>query len=123
MRAHRFIGDFDLNKDGISSGDQELIKQLKQVLRLSAGDRVVLCNGKNQEREAEIKLLTKDQVEFELLGKITEISLLPKEVTLYCAVLKKENFELVVQQATEVGVTKIVPITTKRTELQTNCRI
>ncbi len=38
-----------------------------------------------------------------------------KSVTLFCAVLKKENFELVVQKATECGVDKIIPIITART--------
>ena len=36
-------------------------------------------------------------------------------VTLYCAVLKRENFELVCQKATEVGVSEIVPLVTDRT--------
>ncbi len=34
---------------------------------------------------------------------------------LYCAMLKRENFELVVQKATECGVAEIVPIVTART--------
>jgi 16S rRNA (uracil1498-N3)-methyltransferase len=37
------------------------------------------------------------------------------QAILYCAVLKKENFELVVQKATEIGVAKIVPVITERT--------
>ena len=34
---------------------------------------------------------------------------------LYCAILKRENFELVVQKATEIGVREIVPLITQRT--------
>ena len=38
-----------------------------------------------------------------------------KKTTLFCAVLKKENFELVVQKTTECGIAKIVPVITDRT--------
>lgn len=36
-------------------------------------------------------------------------------MTLFCSILKKENFEWVVQKATEIGVSVIVPVLTKRT--------
>lgn len=36
-------------------------------------------------------------------------------VTLYCAILKRENFEWVVQKTTELGVRRIVPLITDRT--------
>jgi 16S rRNA (uracil1498-N3)-methyltransferase len=34
---------------------------------------------------------------------------------LYCAILKRENFELALQKAVEVGVTRIVPVRSHRT--------
>ena len=36
-------------------------------------------------------------------------------MTLYCAVLKRENFEWVVQKCTELGIRAIIPIVTTRT--------
>lgn len=38
-----------------------------------------------------------------------------RSVTLYCAVLKRENFEWVIQKCTELGVKRFVPIITART--------
>jgi 16S rRNA (uracil1498-N3)-methyltransferase len=45
-----------------------------------------------------------------------------RRVILYCAVLKRENFELVVQKAVEIGVAEIVPIVTERT-VKTNLNL
>jgi 16S rRNA (uracil1498-N3)-methyltransferase len=49
------------------------------------------------------------------IEKVAKDKIGEKKVTLFCAVLKKENFELVVQKATECGVSKIIPIITART--------
>jgi 16S rRNA (uracil1498-N3)-methyltransferase len=38
-----------------------------------------------------------------------------RSVTLCCSILKRENFELVVQKATELGVSRIIPIIAERT--------
>lgn len=117
MRLHRFIGDFDLNSGTIETIDSELINQLKNVFRLKTGDRVILVDGQGQEAEAEIKSLHKDNLELVVdVSTIRENKNEPeRQVTLYCAVLKKEHFELVVEKATEVGVRIIVPIITERT--------
>lgn len=115
MKLHRFIGNFDLSKKPLTVSDKELVNQLKNVLRLKTGGQVILVDNKLQEAVAEIKNLTKNSAEFEI-GAITQNEKEPAvEVTLYCALLKKENFELVVQKATEAGVAEIVPILTKRT--------
>jgi 16S rRNA (uracil1498-N3)-methyltransferase len=39
----------------------------------------------------------------------------PKEITLYLSILKRENFELAVQKATECGIGRIVPLLTEHT--------
>ena len=54
-----------------------------------------------------------------LLAEVLETAGADREpsarVTLYCAVVKKENFELIVQKATEIGVAEIVPVISRRT--------
>ena len=39
----------------------------------------------------------------------------PKKAELFCALLKRENFELIAQKATEIGIETITPILTNRT--------
>jgi 16S rRNA (uracil1498-N3)-methyltransferase len=112
MKIHRFIDNFDLSqKETEITG--EIAHQIIKVLKLKVGEKIELCNGLGIYAMAEIKEINKKSVlvEIERIEKITE----NKKTTLFCAVLKKENFELVVQKATETGISKIVPIISART--------
>ena len=111
MRLHRFI-----------IKDPELLHQWREVLRLRAGEQVVLADGAGTEVRAEIKTLAKDHAELEPLGELTTKPESGRQVTLYCAVLKSDHFELVAQKATEIGVTAIQPIITIRT-VKTSLRL
>ena len=56
-------------------------------------------------RSASLAIIDPQQVDREAKNKIT----------LYTSILRRENFEIVVQKATEIGVTKIVPLLSERT--------
>lgn len=117
MKIHRFISDFDLTMSELKI-EGEIAHQIIKVLKLKLGEKLELSNGKNISAIALIKEMNKNSV----LVKITELlhqdyteQNMIKNITLFCAVLKKENFEMVVQKTTEVGVSKIIPIITSRT--------
>ena len=151
MRLHRFIGKFDLNQNDLLIEDKELISQINKVLRLKSGDRIILSDGNSNEALAEIQNEPAEKgrkfgktpgvkdaptpgVEenfrprksgtliIKIIERYKNESEPIKKVKLYCAVLKKENFELVVQKATEAGVSEIIPIITERT-VKTNLNI
>lgn len=115
MRLHRFIGDVDLDQKTLTVSDGELVSQWRTVLRLKPGDILTLSDGRG--REAEATILSMDKKEARLkIGEIAFPSREPeKETTLYAALLKRENFELVAQKATEIGISRIVPLITERT--------
>ena len=115
MRPHRFIGNFDLSKKELSISNADFVNQARNVLRLKTGDELILCDGKMNEAVAKILLLAKDKAELEILEIIKNKNESENHVNLYCSILKKENFELAVQKAVEVGVKEITPIITKRT--------
>jgi 16S rRNA (uracil1498-N3)-methyltransferase len=116
-KIHRFISDFDLSKKEIEIKG-EIAHQIIKVLKLKLGEKIELCDGKNINAIAEIVEIKKNTVLVKLGATLrhgyTEQHN-TKKVNLFCAVLKKENFELVVQKTTEVGVSKIIPIITSRT--------
>ncbi|MEX0910345.1 MAG: RsmE family RNA methyltransferase, partial [Candidatus Paceibacterota bacterium] len=113
---HRFIGDFKLNQGQIIISDKETVGQIKRVLRLKIGDTVELVVEKsNLSWWGRITNMPGSMVEVDLIETKTPVLNNQNEVTLFCAVLKKDNFELVVQKTTELGVSKIVPIITTRT--------
>lgn len=114
MKLHRFIGEYDLSKKEVEITNPEIVKQIKVVLRLKIGDKIILSDGKGKEAEAVIVSMLKN----EILCAIKNSSHKKeneKKVNLYLAILKKENFELAVQKAVEVGVSVITPIITERT--------
>jgi 16S rRNA (uracil1498-N3)-methyltransferase len=115
MREDRFFIDTKIEKGKLEISEKEIFHQLKDVLRKRVGDRVILFDGTGIEAEAEIKKFLKDKVEVEILKIERPERELKIFASLFCSVLKKSNFELVVQKATEIGIKEIVPIVCKNT--------
>lgn len=115
MRLHRFIGDFDLSKKVLETSDRGLVNQLKNVFRLKTGDELLLGDGKKNEALACVEEISKNAIK--LIIKRTQDNMNEPEIygTLYCSILKKENFELAAQKAVEAGISEIVPVISKRT--------
>lgn len=115
MRLHRFIGNFDLSQKNLSVHDEEILNQWKNVLRLAPGDIVLLCDGAGSEAEAYIETLHKKEASLRIQNQIYPEREPRKKITLYIALLRRENFEVVVQKATEIGIATIVPLLSERT--------
>lgn len=116
MRIHRFFIEADFFQKGlIEYSEKEFLNQIKNVLRLKPGDKVFLFNNEMDEVEAEITEIKKDLVKLRIL-KVQKNLREPKIRTiLYCSILKHNNFEIVVQKATEIGIKEIFPIVSERT--------
>jgi 16S rRNA (uracil1498-N3)-methyltransferase len=85
------------------------------VLRLQEGDLLTVADGEGSEADAAIETLSKKEATI-TVAKIRTVKGEPtRHVTLYCSLLRRENFEWVVQKATEVGVREIIPILSERT--------
>lgn len=115
MRLNRFFIQSDLSTEFVSVSDESLVSQIRSVLRMEVGDFVILADGNFKEVKAKIIKLEKKSIDFEIKERWLNQNEPKVQVTLFCAILKKENFELVVQKATELGVRKIVPVLTRRT--------
>ncbi|HEY6806800.1 MAG TPA: 16S rRNA (uracil(1498)-N(3))-methyltransferase [Pyrinomonadaceae bacterium] len=99
------------------TGDEA--KHLRSVLRLKPGDQVFVFDGAGKEFKCVVAQLRRDEVELdncEAIGPASPES--PLSFTLAVALLKGEKFDLVVQKATELGVTTIVPVTTRYADIQ-----
>lgn len=107
---HRFfVGDVQA---GVID-DQKQVKQLSSVLRVAVGDRCVVFDDSGFEWIIEITSVHSRKIQYKLLEKRQGIGF-DREVTLYMGLLKKDKFEWVVQKATELGVSRIVPVITQR---------
>lgn len=121
-KIHRFITKYKINKNILTIEDINTIHQIKDVLRLKLNEECIIVDEiTNENIHCSITDINKEFINLEIKDvSITKDSDL-KDVTLYMAILKKENFELVLQKASEMGINKIVPIITNRT-IKTNLK-
>src|SRR3989344_3301835 len=115
MKLHRFFGDFYFTSPTIIISDITLVNQIKNVLRLKEGASIILCDNKNNETIANIIKIHGKSIECEITKVVKNINEPNRHIVLYCSLLKRENFELVIQKATEIGVKEIVPLLCERT--------
>ena len=97
----------------ISKLDKSQSHYLAKVMRKNIGENFSLFN-QNGEWEAKITKITKGIVEFSVIKKIRS-NTDEKEIWLAFAPIKLNYLNLMIQKATELGVTKFIPILTERT--------
>lgn len=94
-------------------------EHLARVLRLERGHPLVLFNGDGREYRAEISQITKRSVTARVLADGEAVAReSPLNLTLVQGVARGDKMDLILQKATELGVTRIVPVITERTEVK-----
>ena len=86
------------------------------VMRLKRGSNLNFFN-KNGEWNSEIVFLDKDRVEVKFLNKVKEPDS-SLNIELAICLVKKNPMETILQKATELGISKIIPIISERTEVK-----
>ena len=86
------------------------------VMRLKRGSNLNFFN-KNGEWKSEIIFLDQDRVEVRFLKKVKEANSLSGTELAICLV-KKNAMDFILQKATELGISKITPIVSERTEVK-----
>jgi 16S rRNA (uracil1498-N3)-methyltransferase len=89
----------------------------RNVLRMQAGDKLVLFNGVGRELTAEIAAIADNEIR---VRKLHEAEMAPVRcrIVLGQAIPKGKNMDLIVQKAVEIGAAEIVPIISDRTIVQ-----
>lgn len=93
-------------------------RYLKDVLRARLGDDVTAFDGAGNIASGRITYSGKDRIEVEVLSSSTVPAEPALRITLLQGVLKGRKMDLVIQKATELGVSAIVPSLTRYTEVQ-----
>ncbi len=90
------------------------VHQIRDVLRMRAGDSILLLDNSGWAYHAELVMVEPDVVR----GRIVEKWRLATEprahITLYQSLLKGQKFDLVLQKGTELGVVAFVPVIAAR---------
>lgn len=97
------------------------ISHIKRSLRLRKGDQVILFNGE-AEFIAELYLVTDDVVMANIVNTrdMDTSHELFKQIGLFAGLIKLNNFELILEKATELGVSAIYPLSTDYSQIKTN---
>lgn len=111
---HRFYIEQKLKIDDEIKLSDEAARQVAQVLRMRAGDEIVLFNGDGFDYLAVLAAVGKKEVRAKIITQ-TENTREPKiALTLFQALIKKDKMEWVAEKCTEIGVAKIAPVIAER---------
>ena len=116
MGEHRrfFVSPEQISGDNaVLTGDTA--RQISKVLRLREGDCICLLDGSGIEHNARISAVSRDEVEariFETGSCANEARL---RLTLAICHPKGDKLELIVQKATELGISRVVIVNSERT--------
>ena len=94
-------------------------RHLRDVLRLERGAGVFVFDGRGREYRCILEECSRSVVRLEVAEEVEAARPeSPLSLRLAVALLKGEKFDLVVQKATELGVTEIVPLITKQADVR-----
>ena len=120
---HRFFAEepaMGENSITITGGD---VNHIKNVLRMAVGDKICVINGQNnKEYYCEITAVGNDAVDTRICEIRESDQELGNEVVLFQGLPKSDKMELIIQKAVELGVHKIVPVSTDRTVVKLDAK-
>lgn len=86
------------------------------ALRIRTGDRITVFDGKGNDYICKVTDIKRDKTLLELQDTAHNTGEAHITVSLYLSVIKQDRFEMAVQKATELGITRIVPVYTAFTQ-------
>jgi 16S rRNA (uracil1498-N3)-methyltransferase len=118
MRNVRHFVDLPLAEGKSIVLPEVAVAHLVRVLRLGPGDRVRLFNGDGHDYEAELEEASKRGALARVLSRIAVDTESPLAITLAQGIARGEKMDLILQKATELGVVRVAPVVTERTEVK-----
>jgi 16S rRNA (uracil1498-N3)-methyltransferase len=122
MRLHRFYIDKPLGEEIVveigSKEEQEnkLAHQWIHVFRYTSGDEVFLFSKLSPGNDFLYRISSVSKEKITLSFVSLSPSIIPAPMTLVMALVKKDTFETIARSATELGVTRIIPLISSRSE-------
>ncbi len=116
----RLYVDAPLVESGVIALDDEQSNYLLRVLRLEEGAPVRLFNGRDGEWSAAVRKVSGKRAE---VIPAAQTRKQPEhagaDLTLLFAPVKKDQTDLIIEKATELGAARMVPVLTERTQTRT----
>lgn len=112
---HRFFAT-TLKHDYFVLTDDD-VKQIKQVLRLRNNDQII-CIYNAEHYLTTIEVLPPQKYLFKLTNKLHQNHESPIKIRLIAGLIRSAKWDYLLQKATELGVTEIIPFQFKRCVVQ-----
>ena len=109
--AHKRFFVEKITPETIISGEE--YSHAKNVLRVNVGDEIVLLDNSGKEYDAVINSIGKNQIVCRIISEKVGDKESKTQVALLCCALKGDKTELIVQKATELGVSEIFVFNSK----------
>lgn len=110
---HFFAEHENISEDyiDIRGGD---VNHIKNVIRLKAGDEVLISSGDNYDYLCVIEEINDTVVTTKIIEKREKNNELPVKVYLFQGLPKADKMELIIQKMVELGAYEIIPVSMKR---------
>jgi len=92
----------------------EDVRHIATVLRMKTGDELLLCDGKGTEYTVKIAQVGRTEIAAGIMNQSKRAVRFPL-ITLGQGLPKSDKMDWIVQKATELGVSHIIPLVTERT--------
>ncbi len=99
--------------------EKENVKQIFKILKLQKNECIVIKTN-NFVYECKITEVTRDKITVSILNKKQVVT--QQKISLVFCIPKKDNFELILEKCTEIGITDFYPVISDRT-IKTNINI
>ena len=120
MRIPRIYTTVDLVQNTQTDLEDSIAHYLGKVLRMTTGRELVLFNNTGGEHQAIIVDISKKKVRVEVGEYNQDNRASPLTTHLAIGLSRGERWDLVLQKATELGVSEITPLITERSEVKLN---
>jgi 16S rRNA (uracil1498-N3)-methyltransferase len=114
MRLPRFFVSPEVLTTDVVTLNGKVAHQIRQVLRLRAGESVMLLDNAGNEHTVELATVAREQVTGRIIARHTAAAEPHVSLTLYPALLKADKLEWVLQKGTEIGVAAFQPVVAER---------
>lgn len=118
MRLTRIFIDQSLVTDRVIQLPEQASEHVTRVLRLGVDHPLILFNGDGYEYDAVICSLAKRAAGVKITDKREINRESPLRITLAQAIARGEKMDFILQKATELGATGVIPLITERTEVR-----
>ena len=119
---HRFfVEPFQIGeKEIVITGPD--VNHIRNVLRMRAGEELLAADGQGSEYRCILRELQDSEIRAEICRKFSGSAELPSRITLFQGLPKSDKMDLIIQKCVELGVFRIVPVTTKRTVVKLDAK-